>query len=129
MKYSMNKPPCYEQCHKQFGAEWDNGLIIAYGDTIHCAHIPVSPQKEAHEQTHIDQQAGKPKEWWERYFADRDFRLSQEVEAYQNEIKFVKKYCKDRNQIARIVHRLCNDLARMYDCVDFAEASKILQSQ
>lgn len=126
MKYSTQKPPVYERCHKQFGVEWDNGLIIAYGDTIHCKNIPVTPQKEVHEQTHFDQQNGNPEEWWERYFTDKDFRLSQEVEAYKNEITFVKKYCKDRNQVARIVHQLRLDLANMYDCVTFAEASKLI---
>lgn len=127
MKYSNEKPPVYDECHRRFGVEWDKGLIIAYGDTVYAKNLPIPPQKEVHEATHIKQQNGQPDQWWDKYFTDKAFRLSQEVEAYRNEISFVKRYCKDKNKVTRIIHQLRVTLATMYDCVDFNEACKLLK--
>ncbi len=44
-----------------------------------------------HEQTHERQQADYGVEqWWQMYIDNPTFRLTQEVEAYQNQFKFLK---------------------------------------
>jgi hypothetical protein len=89
IKYSKEKPPVYEQCAKQFNVNWDMGIIITYGDVIHCK-VPIQEDMLVHEATHVKQQLAMGKEkWWKKYFKDEKFRLSQEVEAYRNQLDFI----------------------------------------
>ena len=126
--FSKEKPPIYEQCAKQFGVKWENKVIFTYGDTIHCKN-KISLQKIAHEVTHVEQQLKYgADEWWERYFEDVDFRVSQEVEAYKNEIEWVKNNIWDmKNRQARI-DKIIGDLSSpMYgSVVSFEQSAKLL---
>lgn len=99
IKFSVEKPPVYERCKDMFGIEWDKNIIITYGDTIHCK-IPISPDLKVHETTHVKQQLSTGKDiWWEKYFTDKSFRLSQELEAYRNQLTYVNK---NYNRKARV---------------------------
>ena len=33
MKFSKEKPVVYNRCKEAFGIDWDEGIIITYGDT------------------------------------------------------------------------------------------------
>jgi hypothetical protein len=114
MNLSQEIPPVYEQCRKQFGVNWDDGIIITYGDTIHYKFVNLPRDFIVHEETHVKQQMAMGKElWWEKYFADEDFRLSQEVEAYRAQWKFIKNNY-DRNLRKKREKTLCQDMARIY---------------
>ena len=111
MKFSDQIPPVYQRCHDVFGVNWNKGIIITYGDTIYCKY-ELPEWKIVHEETHIKQQKLIDKdEWWEKYFVDESFRLSQEVEAYQNEARWIKKNIKDRNQQFKLLHQIVIDLS------------------
>lgn len=98
MKQSKEKPPVYDRCVEQFGVDWRKGVIITYGDTIHC-RWKIKEPKLTHEKTHIQQQLEYGvEEWWNRYFIDEKFRLDQELEAYLNEIEWIKKHIWDLNR-------------------------------
>lgn len=129
VKYSTKVPEIYFECKKRFGVEWTRGVIFTVGDTIHCiAKIP--PDLEVHEKTHVRQQAEMGvKEWWDKYLDDPAFRLSQEVEAYRNQIKFLMKDMKDRNARAKRIHHITLGLSGpMYgNLVTYSEASKLLK--
>jgi hypothetical protein len=97
MKFSSEKPAIYEKCREKFGVDWDRGIVITYGEVIHSKN-PISEDLKIHEETHIKQQSeiGTEK-WWEMYFENKNFRLSQETEAYQNQVKFIRKNIKDKS--------------------------------
>ena len=128
MKFSYECPPIYERLHKQFGVEWEDGVVIAYGDTIHCVR-PLTPDLWVRENVHGEQQKVMgPEAWWERYLIDTRFRYEQEVQAYREQMKFLKVAVKDRNQRFSIKHRLALDLSGpMYGKLcTYAEAMFIL---
>jgi hypothetical protein len=67
-------------------------IIFTYGDTIYFDK-DLSYGLIAHEITHVFQQINMGSEiWWGKYLKSKKFRLSQEVEAYQNQYKaYVRK--------------------------------------
>ena len=81
----------------------------------------------AHEEIHEKQQEeyGVQK-WWDRYLIDKDFRLSQELEAYRAQYEFFTRSNKDRNIQYRFLVALAVDLAsemygdiiKVYDAIE-----------
>lgn len=88
MKIVADYPPNIEKIKKHFPIT--ENTVFTYGDTL---YIPkgTMPDKPllVHEETHVKQHeaAGGPEAWWDRYFVDREFRLTQELEAYRNQYK------------------------------------------
>ena len=64
-------------------------IVFTYGDIIYTRQ-PLSYGLITHETTHIMQQAKNKDEWWGRYLIDDDFRLEQEIEAYQRQLQAYK---------------------------------------
>jgi len=125
---SKEKPPVFQACVDKFGISWNGGVIFTYGDTIHCK-FRVGPQKIAHEKVHIKQQFAYGVEaWWDRYLADEQFRLEQELEAYKAEISWVYTKCRYIGLRARIFDAIVADLSSfMYGkIVTPEEARKLL---
>lgn len=113
IKVSHEIPPIFARCHEVFGVEWGH-VVITYGDTVY-AKYPLTEDIVVHEATHVRQQAGIGVEaWWEKYFMNEEFRLNQEVEAYRNQVQFIRKTVKDRNQAFTQCHKLWQDMERMY---------------
>jgi len=44
-----------------------------------------------HEEIHAKQQSNNPELWWLKYINNKEFRQTQEIEAYANQWKFVSK--------------------------------------
>jgi len=131
MKLSKEKPAIYDRCHAAFGVEWDAGLIIAYGDTIHCK-FDLGEQQLEHEKTHINQQRYEGVDnWWNKYFNDPQFRLSQEVEAYRNEYAWVKRHVNDRNRCYKLRYEMAKFLSGfMYgSLVSRDEAMRLIENK
>lgn len=95
IKKKADYPPNYNEIVKYFDVRGRKTIVFTYGDTIYCpsGNLDLSPDLEAHEAVHIVQQkrVGGPKKWWDRYYTDMEFRLSQELEAYQEQYKHAKK--------------------------------------
>lgn len=91
IKTSHKKPPIYEKCREFSGVNWDQGMVITYGDTIYCKD-DLRDDIIAHEAVHIRQQTVDMDKdvWWDRFFADPVFRLEQEVEAYRAQIVWAR---------------------------------------
>lgn len=103
VKFSNEKPPVFDQCVELFGISWDN-TIFAYGDTIHGKDLQnLTDHVIEHEMVHLKQQGGNPIAWWEKYLIDKDFRLSQEIEAYQREYRYLRGKSFDRNGLHNLV--------------------------
>lgn len=92
MKLKKELPPNYEEIIKTLNP--NEHTVFTYGDTLYAPHITDDKQIEdhlwIHEETH-EQQQKNPVEWWNRYLADPDFRLEQELEAYGKQYAFVCK--------------------------------------
>jgi len=83
-------PPNYEEIKKHFDIENEN-VVFTYGNAIYNPKdLKLPNDLIVHEEVHIRQQGNKPTEWWMKYLNDKDFRLSQEVEAYIEQYKYVK---------------------------------------
>jgi len=127
VKYSTEKPPnnIYEKCRERFGVDWDKGIIFTYGDTIYCKS-PISDDLKVHEATHIRQQREIGEDiWWERYLKDKDFRLSQEVEAYKNQMEYINKNY-NRNARRYLYKHIIRSMVELYDMCTEEEAKKLL---
>ena len=59
---------------------------------------PIPQDIMIHEAIHIRQQGKNPKEWWDRYILDKNFRLGQELLANREQYKFICKLTKDREK-------------------------------
>lgn len=113
MRFSREKPLVYEQCRQQFGIDWDKGIVLTYGDVIHCK-TDLDDHLVIHESVHIAQQTKMGKDaWWAKYFTDPVFRLSQEIEAYREQWQYIQlKY--NRHERRKFFHKLASDMASMY---------------
>ena len=119
-------PPNYEEIRQHFpNADFDKGILFTYGDTCYCKNI--RPDLVIHESTHAKQQTN-PKEWWNRYFEDVHFRLSQEVEAYRNQWNWIKKNIKDRNRRFKLLCGICDALSgKLYNnMISFSQAKRLI---
>jgi hypothetical protein len=127
MNIKNRKPEIYERLNKVFGVNWDDGIIITYGDTIYCKY-PLTPEKIAHETIHTIQQQD-PVAWWDKYIEDVDFRISQELEAYKAECEFIKKGNKSRNEKYQLIRQNAIDLSSFIygNIISFSEAYKLLK--
>lgn len=131
MKIVKGFPPNYADIVAAIPAVKVRPLIIfTYGDTVYCPHADtnLSDHLIAHEQTHIDEQAiVGPEAWWERYLAQPEYRLEQELMAYQNQFHVLaEKYTRNNRKL--ILSKMTKDLAgTMYGkIIDKKQAWKLI---
>ena len=109
----------------------DSGkMIYCWGDILYNPHkLEIADHLKIHELTHSRQQI-VPEVWWKRYLEDKDFRLSQELEAYQEQYKFAKNWIKDRNLLSRFLWAIARDLSsELYgNIIEFEEAKKQIKN-
>lgn len=88
-------------------------VVFTYGKVIYNPHGGViDGPLSLHEATHsLQQDKMGPKKWWMRYLTDDEFRLDQELEAYQNQYRRFCEIHKDRNRQAVFLNRIASDLA------------------
>lgn len=113
MKISHEKPPIYERLVRVFGIDWNDGIVITYGDTLHTKEGNNIPNDlVVHEKTHTRQQEKIGiMTWWEEYIANPEFRIKQEAEAYRNQWKFLISTEKNRERLFHKKLRLVDDLS------------------
>jgi len=126
-------PPVYERARAKFGIDFKRDrLVMVYGDTIHQSfQEPMTPDLLNHELVHVRQQAAYPggaDAWWERYLADRDFRVSQELEAYQTQHQWASKHY-GRRERRNLLDHCARDLSgHIYGkAMTFAQARDRIQ--
>lgn len=132
MKIETSKPEIADKLKEQFGVDYDKGtLIITYEGKIYCKAGVISNDLLIHEMTHIEQQEkfGKKNSWWGKYLVDPEFRLSQELKAYQNQFGYFKATIKDRNRLYQARVMIAKQLAsEMYGNIITAdEAIKLIK--
>lgn len=132
---TSDAPPkhIYERARELFGEKvnFENGTVFTYGNKIHIfnkQHIAEDIPLFHHESVHCRQQIKMgAEEWWEKYFTDKEFRLSQELEAYTRQVRSIKKNVKDRNKRAMYINAIAKDLSgAMYgNIISLEEVRKI----
>ena len=125
MKQIIDYPPNIKQIKEVFPI-LPESMLFCYGDVIYNPNgQELADHIQIHELTHSDQQQEKPEEWWDKYLNDKDFRLKQELLAYQRQYQFAKIWVKDRNELARFLWKLAQDLSNLYKVnITFSEAMK-----
>ena len=108
----IHKPPLiYFKLKKQFKVNWDNGIIITYFPHIYYKWN-LNDAKYVHESVHLRQQSEMGVElWWDKYCADPQFRLSQEVEAYKAEVEFIRTTVSDTRERFKMIREIAKELA------------------
>lgn len=129
LKIVKDTPPNFKEISKAFNIKGES-LVFTYGNKLYISDYKgeIEDHLMVHEETHSKQQGKAPKKWWKFYIADANFRLSQEVEAYQNQYKYFKSTVKDRNQRARFLQKIVADLSgRIYGyMIGFNEAKDLI---
>lgn len=112
MHISRRFPPNYAAIAAHFDLVGQKP-VFCWGDTIHNPHgIVLDAPLLAHERRHAAQQRGEgPAVWWGRYFADSDFRLGQEAEAYAAQLAAFRRTRRDRELGNRYLLALAGMLA------------------
>lgn len=106
-------PPNIQAIAQEFKITPDT--VFAYGDTLYNPlGLPIPQDLMIHEETHEkQQQALGVEQWWTMYLDRPNFRLQQEVEAYQNQYEFIKTVLNRKGRIAalnRFAEQLSSDL-------------------
>jgi hypothetical protein len=127
-KISTDIPKIYARLNKEFGVEWDKGVIITYGGIIHCKSGKISPDLLVHELVHVKQQEGwDADEYAEKYLTDKQFRYDMEIEAYKAQAEWLRRNVSDVRQLHRILVHIWTSLSTMYgELISFEEAQEII---
>ena len=127
-KVSNEKPPQWIlDAVKEFSdADWRDNIVFTYAPNIHTPSGKVSEDLYIHEMTHIKQQGDDPEGWWKKYLEDKEFRFSQELEAYANQWNHIKLHY-SRNKMLLLLNHMAESLAGpMYGNLITAEKAKEL---
>ncbi len=103
-------PPNYKQITAAIPAVAKNkAIVFVYAPYIYSpAGIELRPDLKAHEEVHVTRQGDDPQAWWDKYLVDTDFRLQEELVAYQVQYKYMEVHY-DRANLAHfsVVPLLC----------------------
>lgn len=113
MKIVNGVPPNFEQIAAAFPMARLDGTIFAYGDTVYVIGLDdLPPHLRAHEAVHLERQRGDgPQRWWQRYIADVEFRLAEEIVAHRSEYGAIRSAVRDRNAAHRHLLQIAGRLA------------------
>ena len=110
MKVVQEQPKIMDEARNVF--RLPEGVVMTWGDILYNPsgrHIDLPLMR--HEEHHSKQQGNDPSGWWKRYFSDKDFRISQEIEAYRIQYQEAKKINGDRNTLMKYAMLLASDLS------------------
>lgn len=105
-------PPNYKQITAAIPAVAKNkAIVFVYAPNIYSpAGIELRPDLLVHEEVHIKRQGKHPQGWWDKYLIDKDFRLREELAAYQEQYRYMVEHY-DRAKRRAILSSIVKDLA------------------
>lgn len=117
MKIVFENPPIIDEARNLL--RLPPGAVFTFGDVLYNpSHAVLDEPLYKHEEHHSEQQGNDPQGWWIDYLKSSDFRLSQEIPAYQIQYQTARKYIKDRNRLNTYLISLAMDLSSpMYGSV------------
>ena len=132
MKISNEYPPLFDRIDAYFKIKENRYQpVFCYGDTIYNPfNVKITDDLVTHESVHSVQQGENPEAWWDRYLADAEFRLSQEVEAYKAQYKYIVANVPDRNYVAKVLFIMSLHLGgKMYgNIVPVSKAATLIKN-
>lgn len=88
MEIRKGYPPMFSEIVAMFPLALKEGVLFCWGSTIYNpSGVEVPTYLAAHENVHRKQQGKDPAGWWEKYLADPQFRLEQEIPAHLEEYR------------------------------------------
>lgn len=105
-------PPNYADICAAIPAVAKNkAIVFVYAPNIYSpAGIELRPDLIAHEEVHVTRQGDDPQGWWDKYLVDKDFRLREELAAYQVQYKYMEQHY-DRAKRRAILSSIAKDLS------------------
>lgn len=128
MKILNQYPPNIDKIRERFPGLPLN-VVFTYGDIIYNpTNGFINTPLLVHEETHTKQQGNDPKTWWDKYLTDDIFRFNQELEAYRNQYKKMKRNIKDINKLSQQLDFIVKDFSGpMYgNIVSYDEAKELI---
>jgi hypothetical protein len=111
MKVVFEKPPNFDAIAAVFPVG-GKAVFFCFGSIIYNPNGAVlTDALIAHEDIHRQQQGDDPLGWWEKYLADKKFRLEQEVPAHRAEYE---AFCKE--QYSKGIHDRVARRLYLKDC-------------
>lgn len=129
MKISKDKPVIYERLRAAFGIDWEKGVIITWRGVVYTISGKLTPDLEVHEKIHIRQQEEAPDldRWLDLYISTPSFRFKQEREAYKAQADYLRKKCRDEDELLRRLQHIWRSMAEMYGgMITYEEAKKTI---
>ena len=131
VKILTRQPPNIEAIRARFG-DIPKTAVFAYGKTIYNpSGSAIAQPTLVHEITHFAQQAlTNPETWWDRYLADPQFRLDQEIEACSNEYNSLREMVRDRNRLNHFLNAIARSLASTQygNMVGYSQALRLIKN-
>lgn len=130
MEIVYAKPPNYERIAEAFDIENSPGVIFTYGNKLYVPageRLKIDKPLMKHEETHARQQKAMGIDaWWDNFLNDRNFRLSQELEAYREQYRAMADIPLEQ-RIGYLDH-ICKDLSgAMYgNILSYDEAKAVI---
>jgi len=105
-------PPNYDEiCKRIPGVKKNKAIVFTYGNIVYSPMFDtLGDHLMAHEEVHVERQGDNPAAWWRQYLDDPEFRLKEEVAAYQAQYQYLIKYY-DRSWRRKIVRSIAADLS------------------
>lgn len=128
MKIIVGNPPNIDEIRKVFPVQ--KNVVFAYGDAIYNPdNLRVPHEAILHEQVHQRQQKKiGTKIWWDKYLADVEFRIAQEIPAFKAQCDYMRKQLKNPKQLqwylARVAEAMSGD--NYGNCISFKDALKYI---
>lgn len=130
LKTVKGYPPNFKQIDDILHVRSKSTVVFTYGDTVYIPNgEPLTDDLEVHEAIHIVQQREMgAEEWWDKFLDDPEFRLSQELEAYRAQWKFIEEN-KNRNMKRAMFKHIVDSLtSSIYgNMVTRKDAEKLLR--
>jgi len=109
--------------------------VFSYGDCVYNPsgqHLPDDIIE--HEKVHLRQQKYSREEaslWFGKFLREPEFRISQEIEAYAEQYKYLCKQFSDRNKRFKVLHNLGSIMSGpIYNkCITCSEAMERIKKQ
>ena|SRR3990167_6860710 len=91
--------------------------VFAFGETIYNpSGDEIRADTKYHETIHFRQMKEYPSSeiWWTKYLIDKDFRLKMEIEAYGEQVAFVKRHATNK-EVKELLDEIGEALAMHYN--------------
>jgi len=129
MKITTEKPPfwIHNRLKDITGCSFSKGMIVTIGDTIHAFRV-LSDDVIAREKIHsLQQSIMGTEEWWKEYLINDRFRMSQDIESYREQYRYLKEVSNNHVKALRLSHRVSKELSTIDKNHNYKDIVKLIQ--